>query len=70
VIYALTVYAERSCATSEVRTSEREEQEMELGKPQRIYTIEPVQSPVPQPVTKEQDDAPAKRPVEAPKSRP
>jgi hypothetical protein len=49
---------------------ELEELEMELGKPQRIYTIEPVESPVPQPVTKEQDDAPAKRPVEVPKSRP
>jgi hypothetical protein len=34
---------------------------MELGKPQRIYTIEPIQDPVPHSPPKEPDPAPPER---------
>jgi hypothetical protein len=46
---------------------------MELGKPQRVYTIEPLEDPVPIPAPDEPAEPPLERrpePVEMPLARP
>ena len=46
---------------------------MEIGRPKRTYTIEPIESPVPTPRTKEPDESrvqPAPKPVKEPARRP
>jgi hypothetical protein len=45
---------------------------MEIGKPKRIYTVEPIESPVPAPAPVEPAETPDRRPEpsEAPLARP
>jgi hypothetical protein len=46
---------------------------MEIGRPKRTYTIEPIQNPVPAPRTDEPDESrvePAPKPAKEPATRP